>query len=103
MIGYTCKLREDADCSTITIIDGKPPNPDRLTPPNRPLYALKKALQNRVFGYGLITVSDKQQGKMMRDLLPRIREFVWLRSRFPRRYERENVIEEMENMEEAPQ
>ena len=103
MIGYACKVRADADCSTIAIIDGKLSNPDRLTPPNRPLYALKKTLQNCVFGYGLIVVSDKQQGKMMRYLLPRIREFVWLRSRFPRRYECEDVIEEMEGMEEAPQ
>jgi len=84
VIGYTCKARTDADYSTITIIDGKLPNPDRLTPPNRSLYALKKTLQNCVSGYGLIVVGDKQQGKMMRYLFPRIREFVWLWSRFPR-------------------
>ena len=96
-------MKADADCSTITIIDSKLPNPDRPTPPNRPLYALKKTLQYRVFGYGLIAVSDKQQGEVMRYLLPRIREFVWMGSRFPRRYERESMVEEMEDVEETPQ
>ena len=93
----------DANWSTITIIDSKLPYPDRPTPPGRPLDALEKALQNRVPGCRFTVLRDKQQGKMTRDLFPRIREFVWLRLRFPRRYEGEDVVEEMEEMEKTPE
>ena len=79
------------------------PCPDRPTPPSRSLYALEKTLQNRVPGCRLIVFRDKQQGEMARDLLPRIREFVWLRLGFPRRYEGEDVVEEMEEMEKTPE
>ena len=36
--------KADANCSTVTIIDGELPYPDCPTPPDRPLYALKKTL-----------------------------------------------------------
>jgi len=103
IISYACEGRADDNWSTITIIDSKPPYPNRPTPPSRPLYALEKTLQNRVPRCRFIVFRDKQQGKMTRDLFPRIREFVWLRLRFPRRYEGEDVVEEMEEMEETPE
>lgn len=76
VIGYACEIMADANCGTVTIVDSKLPYPDCPTPPNRPLYALKQTLQNRVWRCRFIAVRNEQQGKMARGLFPRIRELV---------------------------
>jgi len=58
---------------SITILEGKLPCPNRPTPPDHPLYALEKTLQNRISQCRFIVVRAKQQSKITRGLLSRIR------------------------------
>ena len=48
-------------------------------------------------------IGDEQQSKVARNLVPGIREFVWPRLRLPRGYEREEAVENMEDVEKTGQ